>query len=121
MNSRRRSRWHGAALAVLTPVALGAALASAPRPAAAAPAAQTAPADKDACKDGGWAQFAALAFTNQGDCVSYVNARGLGEAAGVPGIDPAATPELGSLALFGSGAVGIAGYAALRRRYPRRG
>jgi hypothetical protein len=98
-------------------VALGAALLSAPL-AAAAPAAQAAPTDKDACKDGGWAQFLDLAFTNQGDCVSYVNA--LGDVGGVPAVDPAATPELGSLALFGSGAAGLTGYAALRLRRPRR-
>jgi hypothetical protein len=33
-------------------------------------------------------------------------------------VDPAATPELGSLALFGTGATGLAGYllARVRRR-----
>ena len=32
------------------------------------------PTDKDQCKDGGWQQFNAPAFTNQGQCVSYVQA-----------------------------------------------
>ena len=118
MKPRRPSRWHGAALAVLAPVALGAVLAGTPLPAAAAPAAQTAPATKDDCKDDGWRQFLAPLFKNQGDCVSYVD--GLGGGGGVPALDPAATPELGSLALFGSGAAGLAGYAALRIRRPRR-
>ena len=30
------------------------------------------PGDKDACKKGGWQQFNAPAFRNQGDCVSFV-------------------------------------------------
>lgn len=30
------------------------------------------PTSKDQCKDGGWATFNSPAFTNQGDCVSYV-------------------------------------------------
>ena len=32
------------------------------------------PTDKDQCKDGGWQQFNSPAFTNQGECVSYVQA-----------------------------------------------
>jgi hypothetical protein len=37
---------------------------------------------------------------------------------GGPDVDPAATPELGSIVLFGSGAAGMAGYVLnrLRRR-----
>jgi hypothetical protein len=31
------------------------------------------PSSKDECKDGGWESFNDPAFTNQGDCVSYVN------------------------------------------------
>lgn len=36
-----------------------------------APAA-SAPADANACKNGGWKNFPDLGFKNQGDCVSYV-------------------------------------------------
>jgi hypothetical protein len=32
-----------------------------------------APADKDQCKNGGWQQFSNPAFTNQGDCIQFVN------------------------------------------------
>lgn len=35
-----------------------------------------APGAKDECKKGGWAQFEAPAFRNQGDCVSYVARQG---------------------------------------------
>jgi hypothetical protein len=35
-------------------------------------------------------------------------------------VDPAATPELGSLILLGSGATGMVGYAVLRARTRRR-
>jgi len=31
------------------------------------------PKNKDDCKDGGYKNFRALAFPNQGQCVSYVN------------------------------------------------
>jgi hypothetical protein len=107
-----------AALPLLAPLAVGAVLLSPPRPAAAAPAAQGAPATKDDCKDGGWRAFSALGFKNQGECVSFVNHSGGG---GVP-VDPAATPELGSLLLFAGGAAGLGGYALAqaRRRLPRR-
>src|SRR5688500_6063474 len=46
---------------------------------------------------------------------------GVGIPDGVGGGPPslAATPELGSLALFGSGTAGMAGYAALRLRAAR--
>jgi hypothetical protein len=65
-----------ALLAALAPLAVGAILLGSPAPAAqAAPVAQAAPTDKDQCKDGGWERFSALAFKNQGDCVSYVNSR----------------------------------------------
>lgn len=37
-----------------------------------------------------------------------------------PGVSVSATPELDSLALFGAGAVGVAGYALLRLRATRR-
>ena len=47
-------------------------------------------------------------------------AGGGGAGAGVP-FDPAATPELGSLVLFGSGAAGFAGYALTRLRAGRGG
>ena len=57
------------------------------------------------------------------------NAGGNGNAGGAGGnpiggsyggVNPAATPELGSLALFGSGALGMAGYALTRLRAGRR-
>ncbi len=32
------------------------------------------PTSKNQCKDGGWMTFNAPAFTNQGQCVSYVQA-----------------------------------------------
>jgi hypothetical protein len=44
----------------------------------------------------------------------------LGGGQFAPGVDPAETPELGSLALFGSGAAGMAGYALNRLRSRRR-
>jgi YVTN family beta-propeller protein len=31
------------------------------------------PTDKDQCKDGGWATFTSPTFSNQGQCVSFVN------------------------------------------------
>jgi hypothetical protein len=117
-------RRRGTALAALAPLAVGAVLLSHPLPAAAAPAAAApaapAPTDPDACKGGGWRDWEALApfFKNQGDCVSYVTH--LDDS--VPGtVDPAATPELGSLVLFGSGATGLAGYAWTRVRAGRSG
>jgi hypothetical protein len=83
----------------------------------AAPVAQAAaPTDKEQCKKNGWQAFGDL-FKNQADCVSFVNELGGG---GLP-VNPAATPELGSLVLFGSGAVGMAGYALHRLRLRRRG
>ncbi len=39
---------------------------------------------------------------------------------GLPPIFPSATPELGSIALFGAGAAGIAGYVLARARAGRR-
>jgi hypothetical protein len=104
-------------LVALAPLAVGAVLLVSPLPAAAAPAAQTAPATKDECKNGGWQRFLDPVFKNQGDCVSYVNRLG----GGVPAVNPAATPELGSLLLYGSGAAGIAGYAWTRLRAGRGG
>ena len=79
--------------------------------------AQSTPLDKDECKGGGWRDWEFLApfFKNQGDCVSYVNHLPDG------GVDPAATPELGSLVLFGGGAAGFAGYAWTRLRAGRGG
>ena len=44
-----------------------------------------------------------------------------GNPGGGGAVDPAATPELGSLILFGSGAAGLAGYAWTRRRAGRAG
>ena len=35
-----------------------------------------APTSKDACKDGGWSTFNTPAFTNQGDCVSFIASNG---------------------------------------------
>jgi hypothetical protein len=108
------------AFALLAPLALGAVLLGNPLPAAAAPAAQSTPVDKDMCKSGGWRDWEFLApfFKNQGDCVNYVDTLG----SGVPGtVDPAATPELGSLVLFGGGAAGFAGYAWTRLRAVRGG
>jgi hypothetical protein len=87
-------------------------------PGAGAPAAQIAPATKDDRKDDGRRQLLAPLFKNQGGCVGYVHV--LGDGGSVPAVDPAATPEQGSLALLGSGAVGLTGYAALRLRRPRR-
>jgi hypothetical protein len=110
-----------ALLAALAPLAVGAILLGSPAPAAqAAPVAQAAPTDKDQCKDGNWRQFTTLGFKNQGECVSFVNDSGGGGGGGAP-VDPAATPELGSLALFGSGAAGFAGYALTRLRAGRMG
>ena len=34
---------------------------------------EAAPTDKDQCKDGGWQNFTAPSFKNQGQCVSYTN------------------------------------------------
>ena len=31
------------------------------------------PTNKDQCKNGGWQTFTNPTFSNQGDCVSYVN------------------------------------------------
>jgi YVTN family beta-propeller protein len=31
------------------------------------------PRNKDACRDGGFRQFGALGFRNQGQCIKYVN------------------------------------------------
>lgn len=106
-----------AALALLAPLALGVVLLGNPMPAAAAPAAQSTPVDKDECKGGGWRDWEFLApfFKNQGDCVGFVN--NLPDS----GVDPAATPELGSLVLFGGGAAGFAGYAWTRVRAGRGG
>ena len=39
-------------------------------------AAPAAPTSKDQCKHGGWRDFPALGFKNQGDCVSYVATKG---------------------------------------------
>jgi hypothetical protein len=105
-------------LALLAPLALGAVLLGAPRPAAAAPAAQAVPVTTDDCKNDGWRRFTDPAFKNQGQCVSSVSHLADG---GLPDLDPAATPELGSLVLFGSGAAGFAGYALTRLRAGRGG
>jgi hypothetical protein len=105
-------------LSTLGTVALlgvGALLLTQPAPVDAAPVAAGVPTDKEQCKNGGWDKFEGL-FKNQGDCVSFTNDLGGG---GLP-VDPAATPELGSLVLFGSGAVGMAGYALNRVRLRRR-
>jgi hypothetical protein len=110
MMNVRKAR--SAVLAVLAPLAVSALLLSHPLPAAA----QATPTDKDECKQDGWEQWKTLVpfFKNQGDCVSYVTH--LGTGGDVPAVDPAATPELGSLVLFGSGAAGFAGYAWTRLR-----
>src|SRR4051794_36980614 len=98
-------------------LSVGALLLTQPVPADAAPVAQAAvPTDKEQCKDNGWRAFGDL-FKNQGDCLTFAKDVGTG---GLP-VDPAATPELGSLVLFGSGAVGMAGYALNRVRLRRRG
>ena len=100
-----------AVLAGLAPLAVGAVLLSPPLPAAA----QTVgPTDKDQCKSGGWLDFLPI-FKNQGDCINSAGA----PAGGGPAVDPAATPELGSLVLFGGGAAGFAGYAWTRLRAGR--
>ena len=46
--------------------------------------------------------------------------RKLGKSPGLLGDIYAETPELGSIALFGSGAMGAIGYALLRRRAAHR-
>ncbi len=114
-----------ALLAALAPLAVGAILIGSPAPAAqaapAAPVAQALPTDMSQCKNDGWKQWQNVApfFKNQGDCVSFTNNSGGG--GGTPPVDPAATPELGSLALFGTGAAGFAGYALTRLRAGRMG
>ena len=95
---------------------MGTLLLTQPTPATAAGAAPAAPTEQAQCKQDGWHAFGDL-FKNQGECVSFVN--GLGDA-GMP-VDPAATPELGSLVLFGSGAASLAGYTLTRLRARRRG
>jgi hypothetical protein len=103
-------------LGTLALLAVGTLLLTQPTPATAAPVAQAGPADTEQCKKDGWQAFGGL-FKNQGDCVSFVNGDG---GAGFP-VDPAATPELGSLVLFGSGAASLAGYTLTRLRARRRG
>jgi hypothetical protein len=96
-----------AARAALAALAAGAVLVHAPLPAAAAPAS---PADGDACESGGWQHLLDPILKRQGVCVRYVNAHGTGSPAGAT-----ATPELGSLILFASGATALAGSAWERR------
>jgi hypothetical protein len=43
-----------------------------------------APTSKDQCKKGGWKNYPALGFKNQGDCVSYVATHGKNAPAGSP-------------------------------------
>jgi hypothetical protein len=77
------------------------------------------PTDKEQCKKDGWRQFNNPVFKNQGDCVSFVNKLGGGTGGGGDPVSFASTPELGSLALFGSGAAGLGVYALMRIRTRR--
>ena len=49
-------------------------------------------ADKAGCKDGGWVDFVAPTFRNQGDCVSWVTTGGRNDGAG-PAVAPTAKPS----------------------------
>jgi hypothetical protein len=73
------------------------------------------PTDKDQCKKDGWQQFNNPTFKNQGACVSYVNALGGAPGDGDP-VSFSETPELSSVALFGSGAFSLGAYALMRAR-----
>jgi len=110
----KTSTLRAALLAIVAPLAIGAVMLSTPLPAAAG--ALTSPTTMDDCKGDGWQHFLDPIFKNQGECVSYVNHLGDGST----GVDPAATPELGSLTLFASATVGVAGYAAAQLRTRRR-
>ena len=51
---------------------------------------------------------------------AQANQNGVNQNGNKQNVTPAATPELGSLALFGSGLAGLGGYALLRWRTRRR-
>ena len=61
-----------------------------------------------------------LATATRTPIVLPIGGGGGGSLGGGTGINPARTPELGSLLLFGSGAAGMAGYAWARLRSRRR-
>jgi hypothetical protein len=108
-------------LAALAPLAVCAILLTSPVPAAqAAPAERAASVAKEVCQRDGWFWFIlSLIFKDRFDCVGDIDSTGPGHGGGgnISGPpDPAETPELGSLVLFGSGAAGFAGYTLSRLR-----